>query len=170
MTAHDAEPDSGRLAGDRLRAADDDRQWVAERLRAALDQGRLRLAEYDERLALAFQAQTYAELNLLLDDLPPAIVGGGVAVPAAQQPVPAATPARPAKAVDPAVRALPMALTVLWIIWGAAVGINVVVWVLVMLSGGGWVYPWPVWVAGPSGIALLTVTAGVQQIRRSRRG
>jgi hypothetical protein len=170
MTAHEAEPDSGRMAGDRLRAADEDRQWVAERLRAALDQGRLRLAEYDERLALAYQAQTYAELNLLLDDLPPAIIGGGVAVPAAQQPVPAATPARPARAAEPAVRGLPMALIVLWIIYGAAVGINVVVWLLVMVTSGEWIYPWPIWVAGPAGIAMLSVTAGVQQIRRNRRG
>ncbi len=170
MTAHEAEPGSGQMAGDRLRAADEDRQWVAERLRAALDQGRLRLAEYDDRLALAYQAQTYAELNLLLDDLPPAIVGGGVAIPSSQHPAPAATPARPAKSEERPARALPMALIVLWIIWGAAVGINLVVWLLVMVTTGELIYPWPLWVAGPSGIALLSVTAGVQHIRRNRRG
>src|SRR5258708_6758814 len=96
MTAHHAEQDGQQSTGDdRLRAADDDRQWVAERLRAALDQGRLRLAEYDERLRLAYQAQTYAELNLLLDDLPPAIVGGTVAVaqPHQQPAVPTGVPA-----------------------------------------------------------------------------
>src|SRR3954453_21397813 len=33
-----------------LRAADVDRQFVAERLKAALDEGRLSLGEYDDRL------------------------------------------------------------------------------------------------------------------------
>src|SRR5690348_94593 len=117
MTAHHAEQDGQRSADDRLRAADEDRQWVAERLRAALDQGRLRLAEYDDRLRLAYQAQTYAELNLLLDDLPPAIVGGTVAVAQQHPPqVPAGSQAAPPEAVD-AGRGLPTALLVLWIIW-----------------------------------------------------
>jgi hypothetical protein len=170
MTAHHAEQDGQRAAGDdRLRAADEDRQWVADRLRAALDQGRLRLAEYDERLALAYQAQTYAELNLLLDDLPPSIVGGTVAVNQPHPPAPAATPAKPPAKADEPVRGLPMALVILWIIWGGVVGINIVAWLLVMAGNGHWVYPWPAWVAGPSGIALFTVTVGVQEIRRSRR-
>jgi hypothetical protein len=62
-----------------------------------------------------------------------------------------------------------MALIILWIIWGGVVGINIVVWLLVVAGNGHWVYPWPAWVAGPSGIALFTVTVGVQEIRRSRR-
>jgi hypothetical protein len=168
MTAHHAEQDGQRAAGDdRLRAADEDRQWVAERLRAALDQGRLRLAEYDDRLRLAYQAQTYAELNLLLDDLPPSIVGAAVAVPAHQAPAPAATPAA-SPAREP-VDGLPTALIVLWIIWAGVVGINLMVWLIVLAGSGQWVYPWPAWVAGPSGVALLTVTVGVQEIRRSKR-
>ena len=64
---------------------------------------------------------------------------------------------------------LPTALIVLWIIWGGVVGINLVAWLLVMAGTGHWVYPWPAWVAGPSGVALLTVTLGVQEIRRNRR-
>ena len=171
MTAHHAEQDGQRSAGDdRLRAADEDRQWVAERLRAALDQGRLRLAEYDDRLQLAYQAQTYAELNLLLDDLPPAIVGGTVAVaqPNHQhQPAPVGAP--PAQQAAEIRQGLPMALFVLWIIWSGVVGVNLVTWLLVMAGNGHWVYPWPAWVAGPSGVALLTVTVGVQEIRRNRR-
>ncbi len=57
----------------------------------------------------------------------------------------------------------------LWTIWLAAVSINVVIWVLVSGTAGHLIYPWPVWVAGPSGAALLAVSAGVTQIRRSRR-
>lgn len=53
-----------------MRAADSDRQRIADRLRLAADEGRLTLSEYDERLAAAFKAQTYAELNALITDLP----------------------------------------------------------------------------------------------------
>lgn len=53
-----------------MRAADSDRQRIADRLRVAADEGRLTLTEYDERLAAAFKAQTYADLNALVVDLP----------------------------------------------------------------------------------------------------
>jgi len=53
-----------------MRAADSDRQRIADRLRLATDEGRLTLTEYDERLAATFKAQTYAELNALIADLP----------------------------------------------------------------------------------------------------
>ncbi|MCM0673767.1 DUF1707 domain-containing protein, partial [Micromonospora phytophila] len=55
---------------DGMRAADADRQAVADRLRVAVDEGRLDLHEYDERLQRAYAARTYAELDLLLADLP----------------------------------------------------------------------------------------------------
>jgi hypothetical protein len=53
-----------------LRAGDADRERVAERLRTALDEGRLNLHEYDERLRDAYGAKTYADLDKLLADLP----------------------------------------------------------------------------------------------------
>jgi hypothetical protein len=53
-----------------LRAGDADRQAVADRLRQALDEGRLTVLEYDERLAAAYQAQTYGELAKVTSDLP----------------------------------------------------------------------------------------------------
>ena len=71
-------------AGD-LRAGDADRERVAERLRLALDEGRLNLHEYDERLRDAYGAKTYSELDALLADLPerhaavPAARGAGLA-------------------------------------------------------------------------------------------
>jgi len=160
----DGEPARGQdsLRGqDTLRAADDDRQWVADRLRVALDQGRLRLAEYHDRLRIAYQARTYAELNALLDDLPPSTMTAVV-------PAPNQSPAPPAARVK-ASGTMPTAMVVLWTVWGGAVAINVVVWLLVMVGTGEAVYPWPMWVAGPSGAALLAVTWGVREIRRSRR-
>src|SRR5262245_47581179 len=53
-----------------LRAGDADRERVAERLRTALDEGRLNLYEYDERLRDAYAAKTYSELDALVGDLP----------------------------------------------------------------------------------------------------
>lgn len=56
--------------GGSMRASDGDREAVAQRLRAALDEGRLSLPEYDERLQQAFAATTYGELAPLTSDLP----------------------------------------------------------------------------------------------------
>jgi hypothetical protein len=52
------------------RAADADREAVAERLRIAAGEGRLELWELDERLGRAYTAKTYGELAILLADLP----------------------------------------------------------------------------------------------------
>src|SRR5204862_2093508 len=55
---------------ERLRASDRDRNEVVERLREAAAEGRLTAHELDERLARAFSAATYGELDTLTDDLP----------------------------------------------------------------------------------------------------
>jgi hypothetical protein len=57
-----------------LRAADTDRQAAVDRLGTALREGRLDLAEYDERLQQAYAARTYHELDELLTDLPTSAV------------------------------------------------------------------------------------------------
>jgi len=153
---------------DQMRAADGDRAVVAERLRNALDEGRLTLAEYDERVRVAYASVTYADLNKLLSDLP---TSGGVlelrppshAPAAPPQPVRAPGPPRP----RPAPRRIPTALMVLWTVWGGIVAVNMAVWLILTVTVGG-IYPWPIWVAGPSGAALLAVTIGVQAIRETR--
>jgi len=53
-----------------LRAADDDRIQVAQLLTDAAAQGRLDLTEYEDRLAKAYAATTYSELDRLSADLP----------------------------------------------------------------------------------------------------
>src|SRR5690348_7530358 len=73
------------------RAGDDDRAGVADELRVALDQGRLELHEYDDRLQRAYVAKTYAELDELVHDLPTTPPGH---LPAPQV-RPAAPPHRP---------------------------------------------------------------------------
>jgi hypothetical protein len=146
-----------------MRASDADRQEVVDRLRAALEEGRLKMDEYGERMGLAYEAVTYGDLAVLYADLPEAgpVTKREAAPPAAPPP---AVVARRGVIAD-----LPAALKVLWTIWLAAVAINLIVWVLVSGTAGDLVYPWPVWVAGPSGAALLAVSAGVTAIRRGRR-
>src|SRR5262249_41568287 len=145
-----------------MRASDADRQEVVDRLATALEEGRLKMEEYAERMGLAYEAVTYGDLAALSADLAEAGPGTkregapAVAVPQAAAP-------------RGVVADLPAALKVLWTIWLAAVAINLIVWVLVSGAAGDLVYPWPVWVAGPAGAALLAVSAGVTAIRRGRR-
>jgi hypothetical protein len=53
-----------------LRASDQDREQVAERLRQAAAEGRLLAEELEHRLARALRARTYGELDPLVADLP----------------------------------------------------------------------------------------------------
>lgn len=137
-----------------MRAADADRQVVAEQLRVALDEGRLDLHEYDERLRQAYSARTYGELDALLTDLP------GVTPPAAAQlavaegqpVVPGALSAdRPATA---------RWLLRVWLPYLQVVPIVLAVWAIASASAGDLLYFWPGWVAGPWGALLLIRTVG----------
>ena len=56
----------------KMRAADADRGRVVELLNAAYSEGRLFKDEYDGRLGSALSARTYADLDLLVADLPAA--------------------------------------------------------------------------------------------------
>jgi len=153
----------------RMRASDADRQEAIERLRTALDEGRLKMDEYLERMGLASEAVTYGDLAPLYADLPQT---GSVA-----RPGPAAPPAAPRAAYPRAApqaaavsrrgfAGLPAPLKVLWTIWGAIVSVNLVVWVLVSATTAHLIYPWPLWVAGPWGAVLLAVSVSVTQARR----
>jgi hypothetical protein len=72
---------------DKLRASDTDRQKVVDRLQEAFSEGRLDLAELDERTAGAYAARTLGDLKQFTRDLPPP--GTKAELPAA----PASTPA-----------------------------------------------------------------------------
>ncbi|WP_051580679.1 DUF1707 SHOCT-like domain-containing protein [Pseudonocardia acaciae] len=90
--ARDDGSDEGALepAQDHHRAGDADRQKVADRLRQALDDGRLTLLEYDERLRAAYGSLTYGELAKVTSDLP----ATAPAAPPEQAPPKAPSPAR----------------------------------------------------------------------------
>ena len=148
-----------------MRVSDAERQVAAERLRGALAEGRLDFLEYDHRLAKAFEAVTYADLDKLFGDLP-------VSGKASSAPAVAASPSPPAVAGPvPAVRTgfagLPLALKVLWTIWTLSVLINLTVWLLVSLGNGDPEYFWPMWMAVP-GVALAGATAVVRAARSHR--
>jgi hypothetical protein len=158
-----------------MRASDADRQEVVERLRGALEEGRLKMSEYLERMEHAYEAVTYGDLAPLCRDLPEA---RPVARQQPAQAVPAAQPARPApRGPSPqaevarrgAFASLPTPLKMLWTIWLTVVLINVVVWVLVSGTTAHLIYPWPVWVAGPWGAVLFGLSVGAKQIRHSRQ-
>jgi hypothetical protein len=150
----------------KMRVSDADRQETVDRLRIALDEGRLKMDEYLHRMEQAYEAVTYNDLSGLCDDLPvprrdhvaPGPARSAAPVPARQE------------AVVPAgfFGRLPPALRVLWTIWLVAVSVNVVIWVLVSGTTGHLIYPWPIWVAGPYGAALFAISAAVSPGRRRR--
>jgi Domain of unknown function (DUF1707)/Domain of unknown function (DUF4190) len=54
----------------RIRAGDADREHVVDLLKGAYTEGRLSKDEYDDRVAKALSARTFADLDLLIADLP----------------------------------------------------------------------------------------------------
>lgn len=147
----------------KMRASDADRQEVIERLRVALDEGRLKMDEYLERLGRASEAVTYGDLAPLYADLPET-------GPVARRHPPAPAPQAPSLASQGGFVELPAPLKVLWTIWGAVVAVNVVVWGLVCATTASLVYPWPVWVAGPWGAILLAISVAVSHGRSGQPG
>ncbi len=122
-----------------MRAADTDRERVAEELRSAHTEGRLDLAEYDERVQQAWAARTYGELEALTADLPQAQRPATPAIPHEVQ-----KPHRHGRAGRAAVAA-----------WAGASVLNLLIWAIVSLATLSWIYPWWIWVAGPWGAVLL---------------
>jgi hypothetical protein len=166
------------MAEPELRAADVDRERVAERLRRAHGEGRISLLEFDERVAAAYAARTYGELAPLTADLPPeqpdglagraGTASGRAAREAAARAgagalagVAAGTSAGAAgMAAEPAGgRSRHGGKRLAWRIeaasWLFASVVNLVIWGIVSLASGVAVYPWWIWVAGPWGAVLL---------------
>lgn len=136
---------------DELRVSDDDRAAVQERLRRAVGDGRLDLHEFDARVQTVWSARTRGELGRVVRDLPE------------PPPPPPPAPRRRVFSDD----AGGTTLRVLTIVLASVVAINVVVWLLVSVTTGDVVHPWPLWVAGPPGAVLATLyAAGIGRPRR----
>lgn len=69
-----------------MRAGTADRERALDVLKAGFAEGRLTLAEHDERVALVREARTYGELASLLADLPAGPSGAVMCCPAAGSP------------------------------------------------------------------------------------
>ncbi|MBB5477591.1 DUF1707 SHOCT-like domain-containing protein [Micromonospora parathelypteridis] len=139
---------------DGMRAADADRAAVADRLRVALDEGRLDLHEYDERLQRAYAARTYAELEPLLSDLPPVTPAQrSTLAPAAPQSVGVGDQAT---AVAEGVTA--RWLAEVWFPYVKVIAVVVTIWAVTSLLSQDLLYFWPAWVAGPWGAVLVVRT------------
>ena len=130
-----------------LRAADADRDAVADRLRTAHAEGRLTVEEFGERLDAAFAARTMGELAGLTADLP------------AERARVARTgdeaDASPAELAPAAHRA---GLRAGWGAWATAVLVTSAIWLIVSVSDGDVRFFWPIWVAGPWGAVLVART------------
>ncbi len=132
-----------------LRAADADRTAVATQLGDQMSAGRLTVAEYDERLARAYAARTYGELEELTADLPR----------------PAARPPAPAPAARPAVHggcgwSGGPSREAAWRNWAVVAVIVLTVWTANAIATQDLGYFWPIWVIGPWGAVLLAQTFG----------
>lgn len=134
----------GMLAGmgQEMRAGDAERQAVADKLKAALDEGRLDLHEYDERLQRAYAAKTYGDLDGLTADLPGTIPAQRAqVVPQQPQEAPVAAPGTaevPGRSGPP------------WLAsYAGVVVVCVVVWAMSSLASGEWIYFWPGWMLIP---------------------
>jgi hypothetical protein len=147
-----------------LRAADADRAAVAEVLGRHMSAGRLTLDEFDERLARAYAARTFGELDELTADLP--------AVEPARPPVPT-QPAAPAPTGESAVGRRDGWDDVhsSWRSWLSTSLIVIAIWATISLANWELLYFWPVWVIGPWGAVLLaqTITGGHGDREKHRR-
>jgi hypothetical protein len=130
-----------------IRAADADRDAVADRLRTAHAEGRLTVEEFGERLDAAFAARTMGELAGLTADLPAERARVARTGDEAE--------ASPAEMVPAAHRA---GLLARWGAWATAVLVTSAIWLIVSVSNGDLGYFWPIWVAGPWGAVLVART------------
>ncbi|WP_250001339.1 DUF1707 domain-containing protein [Actinoplanes sp. M2I2] len=124
-----------------MRAGDGDRKAVAEQLKSALDEGRLDLHEYDERLQRTYAARTYADLDGLLDDLPGTVpVQHSQIQPAGSPPAPTAVGGPGSAPRDSAPWLGPYAGVVL---------VCTLIWLVTSIASGELLYFWPVWTMIP---------------------
>jgi hypothetical protein len=151
------------MGRDEMRAADSDRQAVADKLKQALDEGRLDLGEYDERLQKTYAAKTYGDLNGLLDDLPNSTIAPAAqAQPALQGPPP--LPPAEQRRSDSLVKAGLGGMGGIFVVCSA-------IWLITSITAGHVLYFWPVWLLIPLVLGFLgrIGEGGGRRDRRDRR-
>lgn len=141
------------MGREEMRASDSDRQAVADKLKTALDEGRLDLHEYDERLQQTYGAKTFGALDALVTDLP-----GTIPVQQSQvQPYqPGAAPQETSDAGEMSKPGGPP----FWASYGGVVAVCFIIWGITCLTSGDFRYPWPVWMLIPLVFGLLARSRG----------
>jgi hypothetical protein len=129
-----------------MRAADSDRDAVADRLRTAHAEGRLTVEEFHERLDAAFAARTLGDLAGLTADLP--------AGPHRRRVARTGDEAE----LAPLERQPHGSLRAAWGTWATGSLVTTGVWFASGLSDQDWGSYWPAWVVAPWGALLLART------------
>jgi hypothetical protein len=140
-----------------LRAADSDRTAAATVLGEHMAAGRLTVEEYEDRLARAYAAKTYGDLDALTIDLPSTAPVRRAEAGATRSEVVAS----PGRGVQPHA----------WQAWLRTSVIVVTIWLVTSLASWQLSYFWPIWVIGPWGAVLLaqTLTGGGHERPGDRR-
>ncbi|APB00511.1 hypothetical protein NS506_06475 [Nocardia seriolae] len=117
------------------RASDTERAATADLLSRHLSDGRLDLAEYNDRLTQVYATATREDLALVLQDLPKL----------------------PKSATSQAVSRTRFPL---WqqIEGSAWLGVSLLclfIWAAISVAAGEFTYPWPIWLIGPWGAVLV---------------
>ena len=120
-----------------MRAADTDRVAVAQRLQLAVDEGRLDITDFDDRLQRAYAAKTYGELDRLVADLP------APAPRAALVKAPNRTVARREE------------MSGEWRSWAGTSLVLITIWGISSVASGGALFFWPMFPVGIWGAILL---------------
>lgn len=139
-----------------MRISDAERTGVQERLRRAHDVGQLDLGEFDERVQAVWAAKTRGDLVRATADLPelPAVA---VPRPKGRRQVFSDT-------------GHGTAMRVLTIIWASLAAVNLLVWLLVMVTTGDFIYPWPIWLVVPGAALGVIYAAGIGRLRPPELG
>jgi hypothetical protein len=117
-----------------MRVSDVDRKAVQDRLHRAHGEGLLDLAEFDARVRTAWESRTRGELEQITADLP--------------EPPPARA-RQVFSSTDGGT-----AMRVLSIVFGSLAAVNLIIWLLVVVTTGELVHPWWIWVAALPGAVL----------------
>ncbi|WP_327119976.1 DUF1707 domain-containing protein [Nocardia sp. NBC_01730] len=130
------------------RASNAERDKVVRLLGRHMSDGRIDLAEYDQRVAQVYATATRDDLNLVLSDLPK--LAKEVAEPAGAWP------------------RLPLWQRIEGTTWLGVSLLVLAIWVAISLGLGELTYFWPVWVIGPWGAVLaFRMVAGFEGGRRT---
>jgi hypothetical protein len=137
------DPTGPAVARRDVRVSDKERHAVVDELRVHFGEGRLDLAEFEERTNAALVARVRGELEPLLDDLP-----------YLRSPGPTGGP--PIRERPPSTGAGPAAFRVHTYIWLVLSAFWIVIWLGVGISGGGAQGFWPIFP-----IAAFGLTVGI---------